>query len=75
MNATEIISKANSLPELPTVIANNMLYAQAYVPTAAERAAIVARAEFFEGMGMSRKVNVNVADSEGLRIGHLEFNI
>lgn len=75
MSTTEILTKANSLPVIANVIANNMLTAQGYTPTAAERAAILARADFFDSVGMARKVNVKVIDFGGTHIGDLEFHV
>lgn len=75
MNATELVTRANTLPELPVVIARDMITAQGYTPTVAERAAIVARADFFGSMGLSRGVTVKVNDFHGAHIGNLEFHI
>lgn len=59
---------------LPTVFAKSMIYAQAWAPTSEERAAITARADFFESIGMSRSVNIKVVDpSTGGVIGSLAF--
>lgn len=74
-SATEITATAKSLPTLPVVTAKSMLYAQGYTPTRQERAAILARADFFETVGMSREVNIKVVDFSGSHIGHLGFNI
>ncbi|MBU8814015.1 MULTISPECIES: hypothetical protein [Mycolicibacterium] len=73
MNATETIAKIKSLPALPTVIAADVLHAQGYAPTADERAAITAHAEFFETMGMPRTVNIKVVDFGNIHIGNLAF--
>lgn len=67
------ITRAADLPELPTVIAADMLHAQGYTPTAEERAAIVARGDFFAQHGVSRLVRVPVRDFNGLLIGSLDF--
>lgn len=75
MYITEILTKANNLPVIANVIANNMLTAQGYTPSTAERAAILARADFFESVGMARKVNVKVVDFGGMHIGDLEFHV
>lgn len=75
MNATDIITTANQLPKIADVTASTMLTAQTYTPTAAERAAIVARADFFERLGMTRTVNVKVVDFGGAHIGNLAFHI
>lgn len=72
--APEIVEKINSLPELPEVTAKDMLHAH-YEPTPPERAAILARADLFESMGMSRKVNVRVVDFQDNHIGNLEFHL
>ncbi|MGZ0151899.1 hypothetical protein ACXJJ3_32915 [Kribbella sp. WER1] len=74
MNATEIRAAIAALPELPIVYADNMLYAQGWVPTAAERAAITARAEFFKAVGMPATARVEVQHFLGEVIGHLEFH-
>lgn len=73
--AQRIITQAASLPELPAVRAADMLRSQAYEPTAEERAAIVARADFFESIGMTRAVTVAVFDFHGARIGSIVFNV
>lgn len=66
---------AAALPKLPTVVASNMLIAQGYRPTAAERAAIIARADFCEAHGVSREIRIKVVDHQGVHIGYLEFNL
>lgn len=75
MNATDIITAASQLPKIAAVTASTMLTAQAYTPTTAERAAIIARADFFESLGMARTVNVKVIDFAGAHIGNLAFHI
>lgn len=73
MNATEIQARITALPELPTVVAASMIYAQGWRPTAQERAAIAARSEFFKWAGMGPAVTVPVVNFEGGRIGSLTF--
>lgn len=76
MNAQTITSQVKNLPALPVVMANGMLSAQGYKPTTEERAAIDARADFFESLGMTREVNIPVMDVyTGARIGSLVFNV
>lgn len=50
------------LPKLPEVLAQSMIYAQGWKPTAEELAAIKARADFFEAEGLSREVHIRVLD-------------
>lgn len=69
----DIKAAVAALPELPTVIANTMMFAQSYEPTRVERAAIDARREFFRWVGMPTNVNVPVRDEQGGLIGHLVF--
>jgi hypothetical protein len=74
--ATEITTRVGNLPTLPVVTALNMLHAQGWKPSADERAAIKARADFFESMEMDRSVHVKVVDVyTNARIGSLIFNI
>lgn len=69
-----IIEEAAALPELPIVLAQSMLYAQAYVPTASEQAAIDAYKRFFVKLwGHGGSVAVRVIDFGGCHIGNLEF--
>jgi hypothetical protein len=75
MSTEEITTTVRNLPALPQVMAKSMLFAQGYRPTQTERAAMVARAEFFEMMGMTRTVSIAVVDFDGVRIGSLEFTI
>jgi hypothetical protein len=64
--------RTRSLPKLPIVVAQSVLHAQGYVPTASERAAIDARADFFESEGLCRDVHVAVIDIySGARIGSI----
>lgn len=65
----------DAVQALPIVLASDMIRAQGYVPTADERAVIVALADLFEGMGLSRRVSVKVCDFDGVRIGSLEFHV
>lgn len=62
------------LPELPTVYAVSMLVAQGYRPSKGERAAITARADFFESEELGREVHIRVVDPyTGAHIGSLIF--
>ena len=73
--AAEIKARAANLPAVPTVTALDMLRAQAWKPSATELAAITARADFFEWVGLSREVCVPVADVyTGALIGRLIYN-
>ncbi len=75
MTTTENATRP-ALPALPVVYAKDMLFAQGYVPTPEELAAIVARADFFESEDMSREVHVKVVDVyTGVRIGSLIFTV
>lgn len=75
MDAQTITSRVKNLPALPTVMANSVLAAQGYKPSTAERAAITARADFFESLGMTREVNIPIVDVyTSARIGTLVFN-
>lgn len=61
--------------QLPTITALDMLHAQGWKPTADERSAIVAKADFFEANGLSRTVNLSVVDVyTGTKIGQLAFH-
>ncbi|QKY78466.1 hypothetical protein SEA_ZITCH_19 [Gordonia Phage Zitch] len=73
MTSTEILAKLAALPPMPVVVAENMIYAQGWKPNAAEQAAIDARADAFESIGVGRDVHVPVHDSHGARIGHIKF--
>lgn len=75
MNATEIVKRVDSLPELPQILARDMYVAQGWKPSTEERAAIKARADFFEEMGMSRDVHIRVVDvyNPKCKIGELIF--
>lgn len=69
----DIKTEVKALPELPVVIARDMIYAQAWSPNAEERQAIQARSDFFERHGLDRTVHIQVRDEHGLRIGSLKF--
>lgn len=74
MNASEIVTRVEKLPTLPVVIAKDMMFAQGWKPTDSERAAINARADFFQDMGMTRDVHIRVEDVyTGAKIGELIF--
>lgn len=76
MNAQTIAGQVKNLPALPTVMATGMLAAQGFKPSTEERAAIRARADFFESLGMTREVNIPVVDTyTSARIGTLVFNV
>ncbi|MBB5495794.1 hypothetical protein [Nocardiopsis metallicus] len=68
-------STATRRPALPQIIATSMIHAQGYTLTAEERAAVVAKADFFESLGLSRTVTLKVIDPWGARIGSIEFNL
>ncbi|WP_336628484.1 MULTISPECIES: hypothetical protein [unclassified Microbacterium] len=70
--AATILDLTRALPE---VVAGSMIYAQGYVPTRDEHAAIVALADAFEALGLSRRVRVRVHDFQGARIGSLDFHL
>ncbi len=75
MTAAEIHNRAESLPELPTVYAVDMLRAQTWTPGRAARAAIDARADFYTDLGLDRTVHIRVVDVySGGKIGELIFN-
>ena len=69
------MTETQSLPALPVVIAHSMLAAQGFSPTAEQRAAMIARADFFESAGMARTVYVQVRGHGGERLGDLVFNV
>ncbi len=72
---TDTATRARNLPTLPVVRSLDMLRAQAWTPTATERAAIAARADFFASEGMGREVRIRVEDVyTGAAIGYLIFN-
>lgn len=75
MNRSDTRTTARSLPALPTVFASSMLYASAYKPTPEERAAMVARADFYEEMELPREVTLPVIAPMGNRIGDLRFTL
>jgi pantothenate kinase type III len=75
MTNAEIIAKVDTLPKLPVIMAKDMLFAQGWKASESERAAIRARADFYEEMGLDRSVNLRVVDVyTGAKIGHLVFN-
>lgn len=75
MNASEIHAEVEVLPTLPEVMAIDMLRAQGWRPSQQERAAIKARADFFQKMGLDRSVNIRVVDVyTGVKIGTLVYN-
>lgn len=62
-------------PTLPTISALDMIHAQGWKASDAEREAIKARADFFESEGLSREVHLKVVDVyTGARIGTLVYN-
>mgnify|MGYP000845504762 CR=1 FL=1 len=69
------MTQTGRLPELPTIHATSMIYAQGWKPNAAELAAITARADFFESEDLGREVHLAVLDAyTGARIGSLIYN-
>lgn len=74
MTAEEILATHANLPALPVVTAPDMLRAQGYSPSKDDRAAIKARADWFEALDMPREVGILVVDIyTGSPIGHLIF--
>lgn len=73
--AAEIKARKASLPDVPTIMALDMLRSQGWKPTADELAAIKARADFFEWVGMTREVHLTVVDVyTGAKIGEIIYN-
>jgi len=74
MTDAEIIARMKALPAVPVVLAKDMMYAQGWKPSAEERAALVARNDCFEELGMPRGVNILVLDCyTKAKIGSLHF--
>lgn len=68
-----LIASLKTLPAVPVVVAQSMLYAQSVKFTDEERAAITARQQVFLKLGMPGRVTVPVFHHEGGRIGELIF--
>lgn len=74
MNANEIRKAAKSLPELPTLWATSMIYAQAWKPSQEDLTAIKARKAFFRSLEISDGLNIVVKHpSTGETIGYMQF--
>lgn len=75
MNALETHRKVKALPALPTVLAKDMMFAQGWAPSDSELAAIRARADFYEALGLSREVHIRVGDvyNPKCKIGELIY--
>lgn len=71
-----VTTNIKSLPALPTVWAVNMYAAQGVKLGSGERAAVVARADFFQSIGLDRSVTLKVVDPRtGERHGSLTYTL
>jgi len=71
MNIKEAVK---ALPELPTLFATSMIYAQGWKPSTEELAAIKARKAFFREIGIPDSLNITVKHPQtGETIGYMQF--
>lgn len=73
MTDLELIAQLKSLPQLPSITAGSMLYAQGVRLSLEERQAIRERKAIFVQLGMPGSVTLPVHDFTGARIGELVF--
>lgn len=73
---SSISEEIKALPQLPSIVATSVLYAQAWKPSAEENAAMQAHADFArDALGLigQRQVTLSITSPHGEALGYMTF--